>query len=137
MNSNLKPPFARVGNKFKIRNEIIPLIPEHEIYVEPFVGSGAIFFNKEKAKVNILNDLNKDVIKRLKMVKSAPTDLTTYNQNLNTITKIKNFYNKHSETKQDKLLMEHIKTNNGFNGMLADNVKKYIRSLIHYMHFNI
>ena len=119
---SLKPPFGRTGNKFKLRDNIRPLIPQHKIYVEPFAGSAAIFFNKEKAKINVLNDLNKDVIKRLRMTRSAPSDLSTYHQDLNTVPKIKKFYTNHTTSKQDKILMEHIRSNNGFNGMPVDKV---------------
>jgi len=120
----LKPPFGRIGNKFKLRYKIVKLIPQHKIYVEPFAGSGAIFFNKEKADINVLNDLNKDVIKRFRMVRNAPSDLSTYKQDLNTISKLKKFYTNHSNSKQDKLLMEHIRISNGFNGKTADKVSQ-------------
>lgn len=33
-----------------------PLIPSHKVYVEPFFGSGIVFFNKEPADSNIIND---------------------------------------------------------------------------------
>ena len=54
---DLKPPFCRQGNKYRLRNIIIPMFPQHTIYVEPFAGSSAIFFNKPKLEKNVLNDL--------------------------------------------------------------------------------
>lgn len=41
---------------------ILPLIPEHITYCEPFFGGGAIFFAKEKSKVEIINDVDQFVI---------------------------------------------------------------------------
>ena len=41
---------------------ILPLIPKHEIYVEPFAGGAAVFWAKEPAPVEVLNDTNKEVI---------------------------------------------------------------------------
>ena len=52
----IKPPFCRQGNKYLHRKNIIPFIPPHKRYVELFVGSGAIFYSKEKAQETILND---------------------------------------------------------------------------------
>lgn len=44
---------------------IINRIPPHDTYIEPLVGSGAIFFNKNLAQFSFLSDLNKDVIWQL------------------------------------------------------------------------
>jgi DNA adenine methylase len=52
----------RLGNKTRIAKEIIKYFPPHTTYVEPFFGAGGLFFNKPKAKYNILNDLDSDVI---------------------------------------------------------------------------
>jgi DNA adenine methylase len=46
----------RLGNKSKIASEIYRHFPPHRTYVEPFFGAGGMFFNKPKAKYNILND---------------------------------------------------------------------------------
>lgn len=66
----LTPFFARVGNKKKIKNIIIDLIPTHQIYVEPFFGSGAIFFNKQPCKIEIINDLDTQLINGYKYLKN-------------------------------------------------------------------
>tara|TARA_R110000822_G_scaffold110099_2_gene240112 strand:- start:484 stop:1209 length:726 start_codon:yes stop_codon:yes gene_type:complete len=52
---------GRVGGKSKIKNVIIDKMPEHQIYVEPFIGGGSVFFSKEPVKVNIINDLDTDI----------------------------------------------------------------------------
>ncbi len=51
--------FSREGNKTKYSADIIRLFPSHKMYIEPFVGTGGIFFNKPLAKFNILNDNSK------------------------------------------------------------------------------
>lgn len=51
----------RLGNKQAIANEIQKYFPEHKFYIEPFFGAGGMFFNKKKAKYNIINDLDSDV----------------------------------------------------------------------------
>lgn len=51
----------RLGNKSAIASEIQKYFPPHKIYIEPFFGAGGMFFNKPKAKYNIVNDLDSDV----------------------------------------------------------------------------
>jgi DNA adenine methylase len=127
--ADLKPPFCRQGNKFPLRNKIIPLFPEHTTYVEPFAGSSAIFFNKPKAEVNVLNDLDKQTIYRYKLLKKAPTDKNLYNDKLNSLEKLKQFYTTHSNKPEDLLLLEKIKACAGFSGLPADEPKKVYKSI--------
>jgi DNA adenine methylase len=51
----------RLGNKARIAQDIIKHFPPHRIYIEPFFGAGGIFFHKQRAKYNFLNDLDDDV----------------------------------------------------------------------------
>lgn len=123
---SLKPAFCRQGNKYQLREKIIPLIPSHKTYVELFAGSGAIFFNKPKVWRNVLNDLDKDTMKRFRLLKKAPLNPDKYRQDLNTIPKLKDFYDNHSDSTADKLLFEKIRTSNGFSGKLvADSDRIY------------
>ena len=45
----------RLGNKQAIAEKIQTYFPAHKIYIEPFFGAGGMFFNKRKAKYNIVN----------------------------------------------------------------------------------
>lgn len=49
----------REGCKHKFVEKITNLFPPHERYIEPFLGTGSIFFNKSPAKHNVLNDSSK------------------------------------------------------------------------------
>jgi len=40
---------------------ILKLIPEHDIYIEPFGGSAKVLLNKPRSKVEIYNDLDKHI----------------------------------------------------------------------------
>jgi len=50
--------FYYPGNKSKLKDDIIAYFPEHRVYIEPFLGSGAIFRKKPGSEIAILNDLN-------------------------------------------------------------------------------
>ena len=65
----------RLGNKSKIAMEIQKHFPPHKIYIEPFFGAGGMFFNKPKAKYNIVNDLDSDVFNLFQVVMNQKEEL--------------------------------------------------------------
>jgi DNA adenine methylase len=65
----------RLGNKKKIAKEIQSNFPPHKIYIEPFFGAGGMFFNKPKAKYNIVNDLDSDVFNLFQVVMNQKEEL--------------------------------------------------------------
>jgi DNA adenine methylase len=54
----LRPPISYWGGKQLLLPKIIPIIPEHRKYVEPFLGGGAVFWAKQPAEVEVINDLD-------------------------------------------------------------------------------
>ncbi|MEH7116107.1 DNA adenine methylase [Neobacillus vireti] len=58
----MNSPIKWQGGKRNLRKEIINLIPEHNTYVEPFAGGLWVFFGKDKSKVEVINDVDKDLI---------------------------------------------------------------------------
>lgn len=65
----------RLGNKTKIAAEIQKHFPAHKIYGEPFFGAGGMFFNKPKAKYNIMNDIDSDVFNLFQVVSNRKDEL--------------------------------------------------------------
>lgn len=43
--------------------EILPRIPPHRVYVEPFVGAGHVYWAKEPSEVEVINDLDPELMK--------------------------------------------------------------------------
>ena len=68
----------RLGNKNKIAKEIQKHFPPHKIYIEPFFGAGGMFFNKPKAKYNIVNDMDSDVFNLFQVVMNQKEELLNY-----------------------------------------------------------
>lgn len=63
MADKYKTPSLRYpGGKSKVAKKIIAKMPPHSTYVEPFSGAAHVFFKKDKANKNVLNDLNKNLI---------------------------------------------------------------------------
>lgn len=63
------------GAKNRLADWIVSYIPKHKVYLEPYFGSGAVFFNKEPVKIETINDLNHDVYNYFKIVREKPNDL--------------------------------------------------------------
>ncbi len=57
-----KTPISYYGGKQKLTKRILSLIPEHNLYCEPFVGGAAVFFSKEPSPVEVINDLDGKVV---------------------------------------------------------------------------
>jgi len=57
-----------MGGKFLLSKQIVPMIPAHDCYCEPFAGAAWVFFKKERSKVEVLNDINTDIITLYRVV---------------------------------------------------------------------
>lgn len=57
-----KPIIRRPGGKTRLLKSILPHIPEHDIYCEPFFGGGAVLFTKERARQEVINDMDGNLV---------------------------------------------------------------------------
>jgi DNA adenine methylase len=62
MSKKLKSPIKRYGGKSKLLPQLLPLIPEHQTYVEVFAGSAALFFAKPVSPIEVINDLDSGIV---------------------------------------------------------------------------
>lgn len=60
--TQVKTPIVYYGGKTAILNHLLELVPPHEVYTEVFFGGGALFWAKQPAKNETINDLNDNVI---------------------------------------------------------------------------
>ena len=68
-------PITYPGSKWSYAEWIISLIPEHKIYLEPFFGSGAAFFNKRPSLKETINDIDNLVVNFFKVCRDDPDEL--------------------------------------------------------------
>jgi DNA adenine methylase len=56
------PLFDWLGSKVNMLDIILPNIPPHDHYVEPFAGAATVFFAKPLARLNTLNDIDENIV---------------------------------------------------------------------------
>ena len=66
----LRTPISYYGGKQQMLQHILTRLPEHDVYIEPFFGGGAVFWAKQPVKIEIINDNNAHVINFYKQLKS-------------------------------------------------------------------
>lgn len=64
-----RPPLRYHGGKWRAADKIIPLLPPHMTYVEPFGGGGSILLRKNRSKNEIYNDLDGDIVNVFKVLR--------------------------------------------------------------------
>lgn len=74
-NALLKPILKWVGGKRQLLDDILPLLPRNpSLYVEPFVGGGAVLLAQSPARARV-SDLNAELINVYEVVRDSPDDL--------------------------------------------------------------
>lgn len=71
MNAVIKYP----GAKWRIADWIIKHFPAHHSYLEPFFGSGAVLFTKQRSRIETVNDLDGDVVNLFRWIRTDPERL--------------------------------------------------------------
>ncbi|MDR2462304.1 MAG: DNA adenine methylase, partial [Verrucomicrobiales bacterium] len=73
----VEPAVRWPGGKSRLLNEILPLIPPHTCYVEPFAGGLAVLLAKAPSPVEVVNDINHDLVNFYRCVRFHPDALQT------------------------------------------------------------
>ena len=98
----------RMGNKRKLSGEIISMFPKHSVYIEPFFGAGGLFFNKQKSKYNIVNDIDADVFNLFMVVMNDKEALREAFFQMPIHTDLLNYYKTNEEAERRGLVVNYI-----------------------------
>ena len=71
----VKAPFPYYGGKQRLARVIAPILPPHNVYIEPFFGGGSMLFAKTPAKYELVNDLDHAVVAFFRVLRERPDDL--------------------------------------------------------------
>jgi DNA adenine methylase len=71
-------PLSYIGGKRAIAKQIIAQFPEHTTYVEVFAGGAQVLFRKEPSKVEVLNDLDREIVNFFRVCQRHYEELLRY-----------------------------------------------------------
>jgi len=63
------------GSKNRLASWICKYMPSHSVYVEPYMGSLAVLFNKPRCHIETVNDLNGDVVNYFMVIRDHAEEL--------------------------------------------------------------
>src|SRR5262245_34372367 len=63
------------GSKWNLAARLVARLPPHEVYLEPFFGSGAVFFTKAPSRLETINDRDGAVVNLFRAVRDYPEQL--------------------------------------------------------------
>jgi DNA adenine methylase len=63
-------PIKWFGGKGKMTAKLVPLIPRHNVYVEPFGGGASLLFAKEPSPVEVYNDIDEGLVAFFQVLRS-------------------------------------------------------------------
>jgi len=71
----MRPVLKYPGSKWSLADWIINHMPPHTTYLEPFFGSGAVFFNKQPSAIETINDIDNQVVNLFRVIRNRPEEL--------------------------------------------------------------
>ncbi len=73
--SAANPVLRYPGAKWQIADWIVSMMPKHDVYLEPFFGSGAVFFAKQPSRVETINDLDGNIVNLFRVIRERHREL--------------------------------------------------------------
>ena len=100
--SNLpNSPFRYAGGKFYARKIILGVLPEHQVFCEPFAGGASVFFAKPATERSILNDLDEGLMTTFRIIRDRVEDLIAALEGVKATKKNHRYYKHEFQPKDD------------------------------------
>jgi DNA adenine methylase len=72
---NAAAPIAWYGGKARLAKRIASLLPQHDTYVEAFGGAAAVLFAKNRATLEVYNDIDSGLVTFFRALRDQPEQL--------------------------------------------------------------
>lgn len=69
-----RPALRYFGGKWRIAPWIISHFPKHSVYCEPFTGSASVLLQKDRSKIEVVNDIDRRVINFFEILRESPNE---------------------------------------------------------------
>lgn len=74
LEGGIRPLISGGGHNSYVRKQILSLIPKHNFYIQPFFGTGSIFWEKEKVEREVINDIESNLYNYLVTLRDTPPE---------------------------------------------------------------
>ncbi len=71
----MRTPLTYYGGKQALARQIVPLMPAHRVYLEPFAGGAAMLFAKPRCDRETLNDADDTIMRFWRALRDRPDEL--------------------------------------------------------------
>jgi len=71
----VRAPIKMPGGKFYLAKRIVALMPAHTLYLEPYLGSGAVLLNRPPALREVAGDIDAGLIGLWRVIRDQPDSL--------------------------------------------------------------
>ena len=79
VNINARSPLAGwMGGKSRLSKRIVSMLPEHTCYCEPFAGAAWVLFRKPESKVEVINDINREIVTFYRVIQHHLEEFVRY-----------------------------------------------------------
>jgi DNA adenine methylase len=86
----IKPIIGRTGGKWYCCKKVLVHFPtDYDIYIEPFVGGGSIYFNSPKKGMEVINDLDSNLIDIYQVCKEKAFEIEAKTYTEEDLTRVK------------------------------------------------
>lgn len=75
MNAVSRPVLRWHGGKWRLAPWIVSHFPAHQCYVEPFGGAASVLLRKNRASLDVYNDLDRSVVTLFRLLRDQPAEL--------------------------------------------------------------
>lgn len=115
--------FPWYGGKYRMTGILRNLIPSHRLYLEPFLGSGALLLHHPRSPIEIVNDLDRDVANLFSIMADREKGKELINK-LGSLPYGKGFFNSvrqeqkagfHGFSDMDRALLTYVMISQSFN----------------------